>query len=151
PSDHKGANAPSDSVPAGLVPAVPNLIPTAVAAGGDTSSAPDATSPVGSSPIPALQSEAILSGPSTSPRGGREGASNSASTQQPGGAVDPRPSVSATAENALAAMLSVTSALPQVDALQTASPPGLKAAAESGAAATAAASAVVPSAPSTPM
>src|SRR5262249_26963584 len=120
PSDRNDANATSDSVLAGLVPAVPNLIPTAVAAGGDTSSAPDATSPVGSSPIPALQSAAILFGPSTSPQAAGEGASNSASTQQPGGAVDPSPSVSATAENALAAMLSVTSALPQVDALQTA-------------------------------
>jgi flagellar hook-length control protein FliK len=124
PSDRKDANAPSDSVPTGLVPAVPNLVAIAVAAGGGTSSAADQTSPGGSAPIAALQSEAVLSGSGTSAE--RGDASSSASTQQPDGAADPSPRAPATAENALAAASSVTSAQTTLAALglETAVEPG---------------------------
>jgi flagellar hook-length control protein FliK len=143
PGDREDANAPSDSVPTGLIAALPNLIPVTGAAGVATSSPSEAVTPVGSAPIAAVQSEAILSGPSTSPPGAD--ASGSASN----------PNAPASALNLLPAVSPITSALAQVDALQTAiPPPALQATADPGASdqtgrsPTAAATTLTPAVPS---
>ena len=120
PSDRKDAGAPSDPMPAGLVAALPNLIPW-TAAPAVARSAPDSTASVRFSRVAALRSEAIFSAPSTSVPAGAD-ASTSGSAQQPDGVAEPSAKAPAATQNVVPAVDSITSA-PDVAVLQTATPP----------------------------
>jgi flagellar hook-length control protein FliK len=122
PDDRKDASASSDPVAAGIIVAVPNVIPIAYAA---TVAGPgsDSISRVTSSPVTALPYDAIVSAPATGgSAAGTEATSSGASAQQTNQTAQPVLNRQATAPDGLAGP-SIASAPPSTDGLQMAALP----------------------------